>query len=133
MSQQVEFVLFRQPKYSVDGIGLAPFGGYLNTGEVPLTAAKRELNEEVGYISESWEHLGSYPVDGNRGVGTAHLYLAVDAVKSADDDALPESDDLEEQKIVFLTKDEVIAAMMNKEFKVLPWMTAISLSLHYLK
>ena len=131
VTKQGKFVLFRQPKYSIDGVGLAPVGGYLDPGEAPLAAAVRELKEETGYTSDSWTHLGSYPVDGNRGAGTAHLYLAVDAVKSRDS-TYTLSDDLEEQEIVFLTKKEVISAMLNKEFKVLPWMTAISLSLHYL-
>ena len=127
-----EFILFRQPKYSIEGVGLAPVGGYLDPDEKPLTAAIRELHEEIGYTSDLWVHLGSYPVDGNRGVGTAHLYLAADVEESLADGIISESDDLEEQEIIILTKAEVKQAMMANEFKVLPWVTAISLALHYL-
>jgi ADP-ribose pyrophosphatase len=127
-----EFILFRQTKYSLNDVGLAPIGGYVDPGEFPLDAAVRELKEEAGYTSDTWTHLGSYPVDGNRGAGVAHLYLAVDAVKMHDD-AKTISDDLEEQEEVLLSRKEVMSAMKNKEFKVLPWAAAISLALHCLE
>lgn len=125
-----KFVLFRQTKYSMDGVGLAPVGGYLEPNELPLAAAKRELFEEVGYTSDSWTHLGSFPVDGNRGAGTAHLYLAFDAIQATVDQTIQRSDDLEEQELVFLSREEVVNALKNKEFKVLPWVAAIALALH---
>ncbi len=133
ITAKAEFVLFRQTKYSIDGVGLAPIGGYIEQGELPLQAAKRELYEEVGYTADSWTHLGSYPVDGNRGAGTAHLYLAQDAVHSAAGDTSRVSDDLEEQELVFFKRDEVVNALKNKEFKVLPWVAAVALSLQYIE
>lgn len=62
-----EFVCFRQTKYAVDGVSLAIVGGYLEEGEDPLDAAKREVLEETGYSAPNWTPLGSYAVDGNRG------------------------------------------------------------------
>jgi ADP-ribose pyrophosphatase len=126
-----EFVFFRQQKYSMEGVGLAPVGGYIDADEVPLAAAQRELAEEIGYVSDSWVHLGSYPVDGNRGAGHAHLYLALNAVPSGSDSEL-DSDDLEDQEQVFLTRDEVKTAVLRHDFKVLPWMTAVTLALHHM-
>ncbi|MDF1515764.1 MAG: NUDIX hydrolase [Anaerolineae bacterium] len=127
-----EFVLFRQTKYAVQGESLAPAGGYLEPGEFPLTAAKRELLEEVGYTSNNWTYLGSYPVDGNRGSGIAHIYLAVDAIPVCGDTPLPVSDDLEEQEIVLLSLAEVFQALMDQQFKVLPWVAAVSMALCHL-
>ena len=63
----------------VSGTSLAPIGGYIDPGEAPATAAERELLEETGYRAARWVSLGSYPIDGNRGVGTAHFFLALDA------------------------------------------------------
>ena len=35
------FLFFRQPKYAVQGIALAPVGGFIEPGEDPLRAAQR--------------------------------------------------------------------------------------------
>lgn len=123
------FPIFRQYKYGVGGISLAPIGGYLEPGEAPLAAAKRELLEETGYAAEEWIDMGSYGVDANRGAGTAFLYLA----RGARQVAQPNADDLEEQTMVFLTRTELEAALLAGEFKMLPWVTAVALALQHLK
>ncbi|MCX7860664.1 MAG: NUDIX hydrolase [Chloroflexus sp.] len=120
-----KFVLFRQEKYAVEGMSLAPVGGYLEPGEDPLLAAQRELREESGYVAPDWEHLGRYAVDGNRGAGVAHLYLARGATFAGKG----ESDDLEAQELVLLTVEEVRRALAAGEFKVLAWATVIALAL----
>src|SRR5689334_15193384 len=74
------FLCFEQMKYAVEGVTLAPVGGYLEPGEVALEAAQRELLEETGYSAPEWIALGNYAVDGNRGAGVAHLFLAKGAV-----------------------------------------------------
>jgi len=118
-------LLFRQVKYAVEGISLAPVGGYIDPGETPLVCAKRELKEEMGCEAAEWRAMGSYAVDGNHGCGTAHLYLAMGVRKLYDTTA----DDLEEQELITLTVAEVRAALMRGEFKVLPWSGAIALAL----
>jgi ADP-ribose pyrophosphatase len=124
-----EFICFRQAKYGVEGTSLAPVGGYLEADEDPLDTAKRELLEETGYESHSWLSLGSYTVDGNRGAGTAHLFLARDARRVTE----PISDDLEEQQLLHLSRFEVEAALAAGEFKVLAWATIVALALLQMK
>lgn len=124
-----EFICFRQTKYGVEGTSLAPVGGYLEADEDPLDTAKRELLEETGYESHSWLSLGSYTVDGNRGAGTAHLFLARDARRVAE----PISDDLEEQQLLHLSRSEFEAALAAGEFKVLAWATIVALALLQMK
>lgn len=119
------YLIFRQTKYSVDGLSLAPVGGYIEPGEDPLLAAKRELLEETGYASEAWRSLGSYAIDGNRGAGTAHFFLARDAEPVAEIDA----DDLEEQELLLLRQGEIEAALRDGRFKLLPWMSIVALAL----
>ncbi|MBN1976403.1 MAG: NUDIX hydrolase [Anaerolineae bacterium] len=123
------YVCFRQTKYGVEGTSLAPTGGYIEPGEDPLEAAKRELLEETGYQATEWIDLGAYVVDANRGVATAYLYLARDARPVA----APDADDLEDQQLLLLGRDKVEAALARGEFKALPWAAAVALALLHLK
>jgi len=123
-----KFLCFQQTKYSVEGPTLAPVGGYTEPGEDPLAAAHRELLEETGYESPQWTPLGTYAVDGNRGAGKAYLFLAQNAVRVT----APNADDLEEQKILLLSRAEVEAALTAGTFKVLPWPTVMALALLHL-
>ena len=116
---------FRQEKYAAQGLTLGLPGGYLETGEEPLAAAQRELREETGYAAPDWTSLGSYAVDGNRGAGVGHLFLARGARRVAEIDA----DDLEDQELLLLTRAQVADALDRGEFKVLSWATAVALAL----
>jgi ADP-ribose pyrophosphatase len=120
-----DFLCFRQTKYAVAGTSLAVVGGYLE----PLAAAQRELLEETGYTAPDWIALGNYAVDGNRGCGQAHLFLARNAHWLQPIHA----DDLEEQELLLLSRTEVEAALQAGDFKVLGWATAIALALLALK
>ena len=129
ITEEGRFLLFRQGKYGIDGTSLAPVGGYLEPGEEPLAAAKRELLEELGCEAPQWNHLGHFRVDANRGAGTSHLFLARQARRVAQ----PIVDDLEEQQLLHLTRAEVEAALTAGEFKVLAWAMAIALALRHLR
>lgn len=128
VTESGQFLCFRQTKYGVEGTSLAPVGGYIEPGEDPLAAARRELLEETGYEALAWVDLGSYTVDGNRGAGRAHLFLARGARRVAEADA----DDLEAQELLLLSREEVERALASGEFKVLPWATVVALGLRQL-
>ena len=123
------FLCFMQLKYAVDEPMLALVGGYLEPGEAPIASAQRELLEETGCISENWVKLGEFLVDPNRGVATGHLFLARGAQKITAID----SDDLEEQEMLYLSRDELEAALSGGEFKILAWAAAVALALQYVK
>ncbi|MCZ7587377.1 MAG: NUDIX hydrolase [Gaiella sp.] len=125
VTEDGRFLLFRQVKYAVAGTTLGPVGGYLEPGEDPLTAARRELFEETGHLADDWTSLGRYVVDGNRGCGVGHLFLARGARKVAE----PGADDLEEQELLLLTRAEVEAALLAGELQVLSWAAAVALAL----
>ena len=119
------FLCFRQTKYAVEGTSLAPVGGYLEPGELPLVAAQRELLEETGYEASEWTNLGYYRVDGNRGAGAGHFFLARNARRVTE----PHADDLEEQELLLLSRSEITNALIAGQFKVMPWTAIIALAL----
>jgi ADP-ribose pyrophosphatase len=120
-----KFICFRQVKYAVDEISLAIVGGIIDPGEKPIAAAKRELREETGFESNRWFTLGEYNVDANRGVGNGNLFLAMDAIKVCE----PQSDDLEEQELLFMRRDEILTALQAGDFKVLSWTADLAMAL----
>jgi ADP-ribose pyrophosphatase len=122
------FLCFRQAKYGLEGITLSIVGGFVEEGEEPIQAVRRELLEETGYESTDWMPLGSYRVDPNRGVAMGHLYLARQARYVTPRNA----DDLEEQKLILLTRVEIETALARGEFKVLAWAASVALALRQL-
>jgi ADP-ribose pyrophosphatase len=54
----------------------------LEKGEDPLSAAKRELEEETGYRAREWQHLNSFFTSPGFANELIHLYVARDLVKT---------------------------------------------------
>ena len=128
VTEDNKFLCFRQTKYAVEGTSLAPVGGMLEPNEKPIDTAKRELLEEMGYESSDWVSLGSHILDPNRGIATMHLFLALNAKQVAE----PNSDDLEDQELLLLSRDEIETALNAGEFKILAWSAVVAMSLNYM-
>ncbi len=124
-----DFLCFRQFKYAAQGMTLAIVGGYLEPNEDPLTSARRELMEETGYAAPEWIALGHYAVDGNRGCGNGHLFLARGAHYVQPIDA----DDLEEQTLVRLSRRALQEALTQGEFRIVSWSAAVAMALLHIQ
>lgn len=99
-------------------------GGYVESGEDPLAAAKRELLEETGLASDHWTPLGSFIADANRRASQATFFLATHCRKVAE----PNNDDLEEYTLHWHTQDEVKAALKDGRIAVLGYAAPLALA-----
>ena len=62
------FLCFRQTKYAVGGESFAAIGGFIEPGESPEVAARRELLEETGFEASHWAALGEFAVADDSGL-----------------------------------------------------------------
>jgi len=58
LTPQIEVVLVGQYRYTMDEYSLEIVEGGADPGEEPMTAAKRELQEEAGLVAAEWQSLG---------------------------------------------------------------------------
>ncbi len=78
LDHEKRLCLLRQYRYATGGWLWELPAGKLDSGELPLTTAQRELEEEAGLTARHWEPLGS--IISSPGVFTevVHLFLARD-------------------------------------------------------
>jgi len=124
VTERDEVILVRSYKHGPRTVSLAVPAGYIEEGEEPLAAAKRELQEETGYASEDWVSLGRYVIDGNYGVSTEHIFLARGARKVSE----PASGDLEEMEVVAVPLGEISAYVRRGEVVQLSSAAALALA-----
>lgn len=116
-------------KHGASVVSLELPAGYLEPGEPPEEAARRELLEETGMEADIWRSMGSYFVDGNRGCGWTHAFLALEARQIA-------QPHLEESEIIVsrrMTLDEVRAAWRGGRIHNVATIAAVGLALALLE
>ncbi len=79
MTPADEVVLIRQFRHGTNEIVTEIPGGMIDHGEAPLVAAKRELQEETGYVAKTWVCLGSSLPNPAIQNNQCFMYLALDA------------------------------------------------------
>ncbi|MCO6450379.1 MAG: NUDIX hydrolase [Caldilineales bacterium] len=83
--------------------------GFVEPGEEPLAAAKRELLEEAGYVADEWHFLGAFHDDGNRGMSQGYHYFASGLRQAAE----PDANDLSVVRPMLLTPAELRQAVLQ--------------------
>lgn len=133
----IRYLVFKQSKYSLEGReSLAIVGGIIEPGEAPLSAAVREVKEEMGVNCETQIILGRYRTDVNRGIGWVNSFLFRDCRKSGggEGETINAADevgkaDVERQDLMSMTKDEVKESLMRGEFLEVQWSNTVALAM----
>jgi len=79
-----EVVLVEQWRHPVGKNVLEFPAGAVDEGEDPLSAAKRELLEETGFVSDDWHFLGTCDANPSRQNNQLYSFVAVGARKVAE-------------------------------------------------
>jgi ADP-ribose pyrophosphatase len=116
-------------KHGVHMVSLELPAGYLDPGESPEACARRELREETGVEASDWRYLGRYFVDGNRGCGASHVFLA----RHAHLVAAPEREASEIMALHWLALDDVRAAWLGGRIHNMSTIGAVGLALAMLE
>jgi ADP-ribose pyrophosphatase len=120
-------ILERSYKHGPRRVATSLPAGYLEEGEAPLEAARRELREETGYEADEWKALGSFTVDGNYGVSTEHAFLATNA-RPVSDAGGSGHDDLEEIELLSVPLSDAIGLIGRGEVVQLSSAAALALA-----
>ncbi|MGZ3499172.1 MAG: NUDIX hydrolase [Vulcanimicrobiaceae bacterium] len=116
-----EVVLVRQYKHGIGKVILELPAGAIDAGETPAQTAIRELAEETGYEAASMESLGSFITEPTNSNALAHLFLALDARPTGEQQLdLTETIDVE-----LTTFDELRELVRNGAIDSLPHVGAI--------
>lgn len=100
-----ELLVTIEPRvFTKAGVAVSFPAGYIEKNEEPIDAAKRELKEETGYVSDNIIHLDSFYQDEGVSKAYNHSFLALDAVKLYDQ----KLDENEIIKYMTFTYDELL-------------------------
>ena len=120
----------RQYKHGISKIITELPAGYMEDGEDPLEAAKRELLEETGYESDDWSKLGYFIKSAGKTVGgNIYLYLAKNAKKTSDQHL----DDTEDIEVIEKSFQEALSMAKSGELQGIDTVLALLLAEEKLK
>lgn len=107
VTKSQEFVLIRQYRHGIGQVHYELAAGVVDTGEVLLDSAKRELLEETGYGGGEWQLWMQASANTGTHTNTAHVFLATGVEKLGTQDL----DATEEIEVHVLSASEMLEQM----------------------
>jgi ADP-ribose pyrophosphatase len=101
----LDILLAREYKHGAGAVMRTLPAGFIEPGEVPEEAARRELLEETGHSASTFRHLGTFLLVPDLCGARGHVFLAVDAEMRA----APHPDPDEEIAVETVSLDRVLA------------------------
>ncbi|MDA5555884.1 NUDIX hydrolase [Shimia sp. MMG029] len=110
-----EILMLRQYKHGPRRVSVTFPAGFIDPGEAPDVAARRELMEETGVEAQSLEPMGRFVDNGNQRGCEGHYFLAHGCRRVAE----PNAGDLEDMQEEFWTAEDLDHAMMVGDLAVI--------------
>lgn len=107
-----QMVLVRQYRHGLGRTCFELVAGCVEKGEEPVTAAKRELQEETGYTGGEWSEMMVFTCNASAMNNLSHSFLAI-GVEKTDSQHLDATEDIE---VYTFTQDEVKAMLLRGDF-----------------
>lgn len=115
-----KFVMIRNYRYPVDLFVLEIPAGLIDPGEEPEEAAKRELEEETGFVSKGLKKLCTYHPAASLNTQKAHIYLG-----RAVEGGRKKRDPGEDMESILMSIDDVYGMLDAGEISHPPTMVAL--------
>jgi len=124
-----KFVLVRQYRHAIGKVLHQFPAGAADEGEELAAAAKRELEEETGYLCRELVHLATLAPYATKMTGTEDVFIGLDATPSG----RQHYDEQEESESAVKTLEELFALIRNEEVTMTQLPAGLLLALRYLK
>jgi ADP-ribose diphosphatase len=112
ITKKNEVVLIKQYRHGLGQIVLELPCGAMETSELPIDAAKRELLEETGFTSDNFIQTGIVSPNPSNHNNLTYCFLALDLEKVQS----PHLDETEDLETILIPYKETINMLKNGEF-----------------